>query len=158
MALEKFGAGSGAGWRQGRSEIHGGSIAVEGLRELQQALKRADSRLGPDLKRGLARIATVVRREAVGNITNRTGRHGSEGRLEGGLRISMTQRSVSVYSNLEHSRVQDQGGQVGRHRATLLKRSDVSQYMTKAVRDSSQEVEKQVDELLDQLGRNFEGN
>lgn len=70
----------------------------------------------------------------------------------------MTQRSVSVYSNLEHSRVQDQGGQVGRHRATLLKRSDVSQYMTKAVRDSSQEVEKQVDELLDQLGRNFEGN
>lgn len=54
--------------------------------------------------------------------------------------------------------MQDQGGRVGRNHATLLKRSDVSQYMTKAVRDSSPAVEKQVDELLDQLGRNFEGN
>jgi hypothetical protein len=145
--------------RGGRgANVEGASLSIKGLAELQRALRRVDGHLGPDLRKGLREIAEVVRRKAEGNISHRTGRHGDEGPLADSLRLGVTQRTVSVYSNLEHSRVQDQGGRVGRNHATLLKRGEVSQYMTRAVQSSAPEVEQKVNELLDRLGRDFEGD
>ena len=68
----------------------------------------------------------------------------------------MNARSVSVYSSAIHAIVQDQGGQVGRNRATLLKRSEVSQYMTRAVQQKQATITKEVNAVLDDVARDFE--
>lgn len=69
--------------------------------------------------------------------------------------MSIRQSGASVYSDAPHSRVQDEGGQVGRNRATLLKRGEVSQYMTRAVRDSNALVSRRLEGLLADIERDF---
>lgn len=91
------------------------------------------------------------------NVTHKTGRHGNDGpRLAASIRIGVNQRSVSIYSSAIHAIVQDQGGQVGRHHSTLLKRGEVSQYMTKAVRQTSGEVGSRINRVLDDVAHDFE--
>ena len=132
----------------------GNAIAVQGLAELQRALRRAEGEAPKYLRRGLTEIAKGVKRDATANITHRTGRHGNEGPIR--VRTSVTARGASVYANEVHAIVQDVGGQVGRSRATLLRRDSVSQFMTKAVRNSRPRIEREMEQLLDTLGRDFE--
>ena len=125
------------------------SIHVEGLAPLQRALKKAEGETGKQLRRELRAIANDVRDAAKSNAPKRSGA------LAGGVKSSVTQRGASVYSNLVYAYVQDRGGQVGRNRATLLRRSDVSQYMTRAVQREAPRVQRRMERVLDRIGRDF---
>jgi len=137
----------------------GDAIAVRGLSELQRALRKAEGNTGKNLRKALREVAKDVRDAARGNVEHRTGRHGGADvpRLGPSIKAGVTAVGASIYSNAPHSIVQDQGGQVGIARATLLKRASVSRYMTRAVVDSQPTVERKMDEVLDELGRDFEG-
>lgn len=144
-----------------KGTLRGEALAVTGLRDLQRALKQAGDDAGPKLRRVLREIAEDVRNEAQANAPVGDGRSGDPGRLRASIRTSVGQRSVSVYSNADYAYVQDRGGWVGRygggtHGATLLKRAEVSAYMTRAVRDSQQLVSQYLMGVLDDIERNFE--
>jgi phage gpG-like protein len=128
----------------------GSTVLVRGLEPLQRALKRTQGNLPKHVRTELRGIGKYVRDRAKANVRSRSGD------LEGSVRTSVTNRSVSVYSNLPYSRVQDQGGKVGRHHATLLKRADVSRYMTRAVSASEGEVRTRLEALLDAIDHDFE--
>lgn len=131
-------------------------LAVSGLSELQRALKRVESEVGKDLKAGLRAIGKGVASDAARNVQNKTGRHGKGPRLGPSINTSVSAVGASIYSNAPHSIVQDVGGRVGRGRATLLARASVSKYMTRAVADSKDEVEREIGKVLDKVERDFE--
>lgn len=139
-----------------------GAAAVKGLAELQRALRRVDELANPDaisakgFKESLRTIGTHVKDTARGNVTHRTGRHGEGPTIPGSLKVGVVQRGVSVYTTAPHGFVQDRGGRVGRHHATLLARGDVSQYMTRAVVAEQGHVAQELDRLLGEFGREFE--
>lgn len=133
-----------------------GAVAVRGLTDLQRALRRVEGSAGPELHASLKDIAGHVRDRAAGNVTNRTGRHGAGPTIRGSLRASATQRGASIYTTAPHGYVQDRGGQVGRHGATLLRRGAVSQYMTRAVVSERAATLARLDRLLAGFGREFE--
>lgn len=146
--------GRGSGFRSG-SRIES-AVAVEGLAGLQRALRRVEGSARRDLLRELRAIAKTVRDAAKANVSHRSGRHGQGPTIEDSLRISVRQAGVSVYTDAPHARVQDQGGQVGRDHATLLKRAEVSQYMTRAVRDEQPRMSQRLQGLLATFGAEFE--
>jgi hypothetical protein len=133
-----------------------GAAAVKGLAELQRALRRVEGNSDKDLKRHLRVIGTTVKTRAAGNLSHRTGRHGEGPTIEGSLRVGVVQRGVSVYTTAPHGYVQDRGGRVGRHHATLLARGSVSQYMTRAVVEGQSTVARELDALMADFGREFE--
>lgn len=133
-----------------------GAAGVKGLVELQRALRRVEGDAGKDLKRRLRVIAVGVQGRARGNVSHKTGRHGEGPTIGQSLRVSVTQRGASLYTTAPHGFVQDRGGQVGRNRATLLRRDSVSQYMTRAVVSEQAHVRGQLAEMLDDFGREFE--
>lgn len=133
-----------------------GTVVVEGLVPLQRALRLAEGNTGKHLKRRLREAAQPVADQAKANVTHKTGRHGNSGpTLERSIKVGVNARSVSVYSAAVHAIVQDQGGRVGRNRATLLRRASVSQYMTRAVQQKTPEVIDRVDRVLDDLAKDF---
>jgi hypothetical protein len=133
------------------------AIAIRGLKELQAALKRSDEVAAKALRTELRGIADTVRDKARGNVTHKTGRHGGADvpRLGPSIKTSVTNTGASIYSKAPHAIVQDTGGQVGRGKSTLLKRASVSRYMTKAVAESEGDVERAMDRVLDDIGKDF---
>lgn len=114
------------------------------FREASPVLQRA-------LRRRLSEVAEPVRSRAAANVTHKTGRHGNPGpALENTLKIGVSATSVSIYSNAIHSIVQDQGGRVGRHGATLLRRANVSQYMTRAVQQETPKIQAALEAAIDE--------
>lgn len=88
----------------------------------------------------------MVRKQAQGNAPHRSGR------LAGSVKTSVTQRAVTVYSNLVYSRVQDTGGNVGRSHATHL---HGNKYFTRAADGSGGAVTTALNHVLDQVERDF---
>lgn len=128
-----------------------GAIVTRGLGELSDALHRME---GPMVRklymRELRAIARDVRDEARGNVRSRSGD------LSKSIRHSATRQGARVFSSLVYSGVQDTGGRVGRGQQTILRRGDVSQYMTRALRDSQPMVSRRLQGLLDTLTREFQ--
>lgn len=141
-----------------RGRVSDEAVAIEGLTALQRAFRRISKDAAKDLRRELRTIARGVAVVARRNVPHKTGRHGGPDvpYLEKTIRTSVTLTGASVYSDAPHAYVQDRGGQVGRDHATLLKRADVSHYMTNAVRDSRGDVERRLGRLMDELGRDYE--
>lgn len=129
---------------QASTRIAGGaSLRVEGLTQLQKALRRTEGDLPRLVTDRLDDIGQTVRGRAKANVPA-----GGSGVLRASIAKSRTLRAVTVYSNVVYARVQDQGGRVGRNHATILGRGNVSQYMTRAVRDSGGEIERRLEQLL----------
>ena len=107
--------------------------------------------LASDLRAELKAVAEPVRAKAKANVQHKTGRHGQERtRLADTIKVSATQRAVSVYSSSPYAAVQDVGGRVGH--GALISRASASHYMTKAVQDSQHDTEA----ALDRLGQTIE--
>lgn len=133
-----------------RRVVSGESITLDGYTELQKALADVDPVLKKQLTKSLKEAGTLVATDAEHNVSHRTGRHGGDGQeLEKSIKVSSTSGGVSLWSGALHAGVQDQGGQVGRGHATTLKRSDVSQYMTRAVDSKTPRVEEMIQEAVD---------
>lgn len=130
--------------------VAGEGVVIEGLVPLQRALRRSEGNLGKNLRKRLREAAEPVKSAAKGNVRSRSGT------LEGSIRIGVNLSSVSVYSNVVYANVQDQGGRVGRNHATLLKRAEVSQYMTRGIQQAQGAVNQRVGRVLDDLANDFE--
>jgi hypothetical protein len=132
------------------------AVAVSGLAPLLRALKQVEGDAGKNLRRELAEIAKDVRTTASAGVSHKTGRHGKGPRLAQSIKSRATATGASVYSDAPHAIVQDVGGRVGRGHLTLLKRSEVSRYMTEAVHEARPYIDRRMTELLNEFGHEFE--
>lgn len=107
------------------------------------------------MRRSLREIAEPVRARARANVKHKTGRRGAGSPLEPSIRIGVTARAVSVYSNKPHAAVQDLGGRVGQ--GALITRASASAYMTKAVQESGADVETSLEHLGERIAYKFGG-
>lgn len=139
---------------RGGPRIRDEGIAVSGFSEIQKALATIDKGIQRELTKRLRKVGHGVALTAGRNVTSRTGRHSGQ-RIERSIKVAVNRNSASVYSTAPQGGVQNVGGRVGRHHATLIKRSDVSQYMTKAVSSSRDEVTQDLEGLLDWLTEEF---
>lgn len=131
------------------------AIHIDGLAELQRALKRGPGNADKELRRGLREAAKPVRTKARSYVTNETGRHGQSGiRLAPSIRIGVTARGASVYSMAPHAAAQDLGARLGNN--AILRRADASRYMSRAVQDSQADTSRRMQGVLDSVGRDFE--
>lgn len=135
---------------------NGYTVRLQGYTELVRALRRTDDMVYPYLRRELLDIAGDVRSVARTYVKHRTGRHGGPNvpRLAPSIRSGVTTQGASVFSSAPHSIVQDVGGRVGH--GAILKRSEVSHYMTDAVRDSQPYVTRRLEVLLSEIEHTFE--
>lgn len=139
--------------RAGTRYAAGGTVVIEGLVPLQRALRRAEGDTDQHLKKRLKEAAEPVKRAAQAGVTNKW--PDRPGDLAASIKIGVNQRSVSVYSNAPHAKVQDQGGVVA-GRGPHIFRASASKYMTKAITKSAAEVNQRLGKVLDDLGRNFD--
>lgn len=130
---------------------------VQGLSDMQRALRRAESGLGPELKKRLKDageqiVAPAARARAPRGLDHT----GSLPRLATTIRSGANQRGASVWSTHPGGGVQNFGGRVGRNHATVLERNRVSQYMTEAVKATREPVAREVESVLDWLAQELE--
>ena len=129
------------------------SVQVRGLAELQRTFRKIGGDLPKNTRKALREIAKPVQKKAQGNIQHTTGRHGGDGPIK--VKIGVAQKAVSVYANAPHSRVQDEGGRVGH--GAIITRASASAYMTKAVKQSQEDVERALSGLGDAIANEFSG-
>lgn len=113
---------------------------------MQKAFKRVEGDVGPDTRKALKAIAVPVQARAKANAPVLTGA------LQKSIKISATNKRLSVYSNVPYAGIQDRGGRVGNK--AVISRASASGYMTKAVQQGRAEVEA----ALVALGRDIEQN
>lgn len=131
----------------------GEGIAVQGLQDMQRALKKGESELGPQLKKRLKEAGDrIVAPAARAGAPRGTRAHGGP-KLADTIRAGVLQKGATVYSTSVYGGVQNYGGRVGRNHATVLERGRVSQYMTTAVRETREPVSEHVEGVLDWLQR-----
>lgn len=133
------------------------AIVVHGLADMQRVLRKAEHELAPQLRQrlkdtGEGIVAPVARRYAPVGVRSAQYRFGGRTLAES-IRVSATQRGASVYSTAVYGGVQNFGGRVGRNHATVLRRADVSQYMTRAVADTRAPAAAHIEGVLDWLSR-----
>ncbi len=131
-------------------------VVVQGLREMQRALKRAESDIGPQLKKRLKEAGADIVAPAARAAAPRGKRAHAGPRLADSIKTGVTQRGAWVASSVVYGGVQNYGGRVGRNHATVLTRTSVSQYMTGAVRSTREPVGRHVEEILDWLARELD--
>lgn len=134
----------------GRLIATGDTVVVEGLVPLQRALRYTEDRADKHLKKQIREAAEPIKRQAQANAPVRSGA------LRKSIKIGVNRGSVSVYSNLVYSLVQEEGGRVGRNHATLLTRGNASHYMKRAVTARAGEFKDAMDDVLDAFGADFE--
>lgn len=132
-----------------------GAIVVQGLADMQRVLRKAEHELAPQLRQRLKEtgegiVAPAARRYAPRGVRSARYRFGGRD-LSESIRVSATQRGASVYSTAIYGGVQNYGGRVGRNHATVLRRADVSGYMTRAVADTRTRATEHVEGVLDWL-------
>lgn len=128
------------------------AVQVRGLAALQRTFRKIGGDLPKNTRKALKEIAEPVRSKAQANIQHKTGRHSKDGPLK--VRISASQRAVSVYANEPYAAVQDQGGRVGH--GAIITRASASAYMTKAVQQSKGDVERALGHLGDRIANQFD--
>lgn len=133
----------------------GRALVVEGLVPLQKALKRAEGNADKHLQRKLREAAKPVLESARSYApTGPRPKRAKSPILKSSLRISVTQRGVSVYSNAPHAYVQDRGGRVGRY-GQVIRRASASGYMTRAVNVNRSGTRERLESVLESLSDDF---
>lgn len=130
-------------------------ILVRGFTEVQRALKRLDAELAGEVRDKLKLIGERVKEVAAGNVSHKTGRHGNPGpRIEDSIKVGATLKQASVYSTSVAAGVQNSGGTVGY--GAVVRREDVSQFMTRAVQSTEGYIEQETQAVIDWLLAEFE--
>lgn len=132
-------------------------VYAQGLAGIQRVLKRSEHELAPQLKTRLRQGGELVVPVAKANAPFGS-RYNFGTPLRDTIKTSVTQRGASMYSTSVYGGVQNYGGRVGRNHATVLKRANVSQYMTKAVDSTHVAVVAHVEGTLDWLKRELAGS
>lgn len=125
---------------------------VRGLQPLRSSMRKAGLTAAIELTAGMRVIGQHVRDDAqAGAPVGPRPKRAHSGPLAASLRVSVTQRGVSVYSNEPHAFVQDRGGRVGH--GAIITRARASGYMSKAVSSNQVLVTAALDALLDNVER-----
>ena len=134
-----------------------GGIDVRGLDIMLHGLKTGAAGVAPELRQRLRNagegiVAPVARKYAPVGV--RSARYRFSGpSLNESIKAGATRAGANVYSTSIYGGVQNYGGRVGRNHATVLRRADVSQYMTRAVTDTHVATVRHVEGTLDWLER-----
>jgi hypothetical protein len=134
------------------------AVPVRGFEGVSAALLRIEGRgdfgIEYEMHRQLRAIGEHVAAAAPGFVTHKTGRHPDpeNPRLEDSVRVSVTQRSASVYSTALHGGVQNFGG--GPHagwaaRGPHVRKDRASRWMTRAVESQEAYVRESTEKVLD---------
>lgn len=132
-------------------------VYVQGLTSMRRVLRESQHTLGPQLQSRLRAtgegiVAPAARRLAPRGERSALYRFAGQS-LHESIRTSVTLRGASVYSTVDWGGVQNYGGRVGRNQATLLRRADVSRYMTRAVAETRPAATRHIEGTLDWLAR-----
>lgn len=126
------------------------SVRVKGLRELQSSLRKAEGDTDKMLKRDLRKLGNTVKDDAKANApVGPRPKRSNTPPLAGSLRVSVTNRGVSIFSAAAHAYVQDRGGKVGR--GAVIPRSSASGYLTKAAAQNRVRIDTELRQLVDRI-------
>ncbi|MDP2712096.1 MAG: hypothetical protein Q8O56_12845 [Solirubrobacteraceae bacterium] len=126
------------------------TLVVRGLRPLQASMRRADRDALRDLRRDLRELGNSVRDGARSNApVGPRPKRSATPPLAGSLRVSVTDKGVSVYSNAAHAYVQDRGGRVGR--GAIITRARASGYLSRAVAGVDVQMTRKLNDVLDRI-------
>lgn len=133
----------------------GKALVVEGLVPLQKALKRAEGSADKELRKSIREAVKPVLSAARANApVGPRPKRSNTPQLKGSIRLSVTTRGASVYSNAAHAYVQDRGGIVGR--GAIIPRARASAYMTRAVAENRPETKRRLENVLDRIADDFQ--
>lgn len=128
------------------------TIEVKGLKPLQSSLRKAEG--DKRFKKSLRELGKSVLTDARANApVGPRPKSSKTPALAGSLKVSVTAKGVSVYSNAAHAYVQDRGGKLGK--GAILPRASASGYLTKAVNSNQARVRIEVNKLLAKLERDL---
>ncbi len=136
------------------------AIVVEGLADLQRALRATEVGVEKEVQARIRLIGEEVKRRAAANVQHKTNRHAADGEsIEARMGISVVLRGASIYTTAIHGGVQNVGG--GPHagwaaRGPHIKRADASHYMDRAVTSSRAFVEQETEAVMDWLQTTFQ--
>lgn len=124
---------------------------------MQRVLKKGGNKLAPELRQrlkdvGEGIVAPVARQYAPRGVRSALYRFSGPS-LHESIKTGVTRTGATVYSANVYGGVQNFGGRVGRNHATILRRADVSGYMTRAVRDTKPATTRHVEGALDWLAK-----
>jgi len=123
---------------------------VQGFAELQRASARVEDGIGPEVRRRLKAIGEKVALVAAADAPR-----GATGELQQSIRVSVTQRTASIYSTAEYGGAQNFGAW-SKGRGPHISRKNASHYMDRAVRDLEPWVRSEIDGLTDWLVKTYE--
>src|SRR6266567_2928258 len=140
--MARYGAG-----KYGRA-VGNDAIVVDGFAELQRALRLTEFGVQREVETRIRLIGEHVKSVATGNVPHTTGRHGADGTIEAGMKVSTTVRGASIYT------LAPQGGAINvgawsKGRGPHIKRANASHYMDRAVTTSQGFVEAETQSVLD---------
>lgn len=125
-----------------------GSIEVNGLRDLQSALRKIDKELPRELAAGLAEAAKIVADAARGKVPQRTGRAAAS------IKVRKQQRAASIAmggAKASYMPWLDFGGKVGRNRSVHRPFIPGGRYVYPTLSDKNEEVVDKIDEVIERL-------
>jgi hypothetical protein len=142
-------------------QVRDQAVHMNGFTGLNRALQRIDGGranfgLEYELQRRLRTVGETVAKAAPQYVTHNTGP--GTGVLEGSVKVSVTTKTASVYSNSVYGGAQEYGAgpkagwaAQGPH----IQRANASKWMTKAVESQKAFVAVEMDSLLDWVVEEF---
>lgn len=141
------------------------AVVIDGLPELRKAFERigagkADFGIGYEVDHRLRNMGEHLVEVTPAFITHATGRHGDPDlpKLEDTLRVSVTQRRATVFTNSPYAAVQQWGGgpKTGwANRGPHVKRENASRFLTKAVASEREYVDQEANAVLDWIEKEW---
>lgn len=128
----------------------GGAIGVSvvGFEEIYRALKAIEGGMPREVRAKLRAVGNIVKNAAAKNVTHKWPDRPVSIRLAESLKVSLTQKSASVYSTAPHGGAQNVGA-MSKGSGPHITRAHASRYMNAAVDEKRSWVAAQMDEVLD---------
>jgi hypothetical protein len=125
-------------------------MKVDGIRDLQKALREVDRDLPKQLAAGLAEASEIVAGVARAKVPTRSGRAATS------IKVKKQQRGAALAvggSKAPYYGWLDFGGKVGRNKANRRPFIPGGRYVYPSLREKDAEVKAKVDEVLERLAR-----
>lgn len=133
-----------------------GGVAVSGFAQIQRGLASIEGGAKSEVRKRFVEVGGYVKTRAAANVTHKTGRHVGIPSIEDGLKISVLQKGVSIYTTAPHGGVQNVGAWTRQGRGPHVSRKNASRYMDRAVKQSAPFVERETQAVIDWALKSFE--
>lgn len=123
-------------------------VQVRGLGQLRRALRQVDKGFDREIGTRLRGVASKAAADAKSNLRSRSKR--PRGRIEPTIRAFSRQKSAGIQSTHPGAGVQEWGGTITPRGVPIV--IEPKQYMSDAAKARHAEAEREVGELIDDLG------